>query len=513
MSKNSRDKENNLKLSLDLSSDTDSEFKQKGNKVLKKIVESPKIKKINSDSEDDFSLEISGRKNKAVITNNKKTRTLSISSTDMSTEIDVRKSQSESPKSRPALKNTNNDELSRTASSLSRSRSSSYTKSRDSSLKPDKKKVSFTKSNTSISCSSSNSDDSSSDSQTPRSSIRATNNNKEVVERKSRERKKEGITNTILQTIVKNEVNKSEESSMKELQKPKKERSESPTVSSLTSSLDETLLPMRVFINDQKPPIDKTNLKAKPHRRSPSLEKPSDTETVNVNSDRKKDKEKTKKKDKNQRNDDEESGSESIFDVSPLPSPYQPKVTITQKSVTPTIDQNEKLKIMKFNEIFDMRELMRSIDDKIEKFTQQGTNRSQRSSPNPNRNHHYHSNENLSAKSDKRTSSIHKSFLSNSHFLGSDSDLFNSRNLESRNTNTAMVVKKKKNVKSKPAAEKLVRVTSSALNRIVSIKLFVRKFLRVLENLDINLSIFVPHTFFVKIIFYFFNILERTTEN
>ena len=202
----------------------------------------------------------------------------------------------------------------------------------------------------------------------------------------------------------------------------------------------------------QKPPIDKTNLKAKHNRRSPSLEKPSDLENIKS----KKEKKKSKKKQEKIINDDDSEGESGLFDVSPLPSPFQPKVTMTPKSVTPSpLDQNDKIKSMKFNEIFDMRELMRTIDDKIEKFTQQ----SQRSSPNPNR--HHHSNENLSAKSDKR---IHKSFLSNSQFE-SESDLFNIRNIESRNTNMSMTENPKKR-SSKPSQIKLTRVTSSALNRI-----------------------------------------------
>ena len=427
-------KNNNLKLSLDLSS-SDSEFK----KPLKKVVESPKVKIKNedSDADEDFSIEMSGRKNKAMI--NKKERNSSISS-ESSTEIVFKKHQSRSS----IKKKKDTPEILQTSS---RSRSSSRGKSRSSS-RPDsiKKRVSFTRTDSSSSSSSnkshsSSSSSSSSGSETPTSEKK---NHDKTLKRKSREKRKNKKSNS---PPIKTEVKQ------KKLQKPKKNersRSNSPTVSSLTSSLDETniSLPMKVYI-DQKPPIDKTNLKLKQHRRSPSLEKPSDNEFVN-------NKEKKEKKKDKLIVDDNSSGAE-MTDVSPLPSPYQPKVSMTPKTETPTPD-NEKLKLMKFNEIFDMRELMRSIDDKIEKYTKSNSHRSHT---------HQQSNENLSAKSDKRSTNMLR-FLSNSQLLDSESEIFNIRSTNESRNETSSTMRKKKKSKEKLLIEKqpILRVTSSALNRM-----------------------------------------------
>ena len=403
-------KNNNLKLSLDLSS-SDSEFK----KPLKKVVESPKVKIKNedSDADEDFSIEMSGRKNKAMI--NKKERNSSISS-ESSTEIVFKKHQSRSS----IKKKKDTPEILQTSS---RSRSSSRGKSRSSS-RPDsiKKRVSFTRTDSSSSSSSnkshsSSSSSSSSGSETPTSEKK---NHDKTLKRKSREKRKNKKSNS---PPIKTEVKQ------KKLQKPKKNersRSNSPTVSSLTSSLDETNI-----------------------SRSPSLEKPSDNEFVN-------NKEKKEKKKDKLIVDDNSSGAE-MTDVSPLPSPYQPKVSMTPKTETPTPD-NEKLKLMKFNEIFDMRELMRSIDDKIEKYTKSNSHRSHT---------HQQSNENLSAKSDKRSTNMLR-FLSNSQLLDSESEIFNIRSTNESRNETSSTMRKKKKSKEKLLIEKqpILRVTSSALNRM-----------------------------------------------
>jgi hypothetical protein len=409
-----KNKDNNLKLSLELSS-SDSEYNKNENKkppLNSSLRKKNEQKQQDSDEdEEDFSIEISGRKNKTMFIENKNIKNSSDS--DTRTKSSLKKS---------------NDKTS--SSSESRSPSTTRTKSRTSSrLDSRKKKVSFSRSSSTSSCSSCSTDSSS----TPTSSSRKKTSN---VKRKSRERRIEEVKKEVHEKLNK-----------------QRSASNSPTISSLASSVDESnlnLSPIKVFI-DKKPPIDKTNLKLKHHRRSPSLEKPSDSEIVNSSITTKSIKDKKSKK-KAYIDDYNSSGAE-MTDVSPLPSPLQPKVSITPKSKSSTIDDLDRLKIMKFNEVFDMRDLMKSIDDKIEKYTQRSHN-SQRSI------------ENLSAKSDIRnvqnTNTLR--FLSNSQFLDSDSELF--RNIESRNTTTSSVLKKKKKNKDKVSSEKAIRVTSSALNRM-----------------------------------------------